>query len=208
MSNRFKNNREISSYNNRRIINFRDINKCNAIEIPVDKIKLLYQIHIDGLKRYDVQREVAYYFINEERVEGTIIVHPDLDEPGTYNLITGWKNYVDADSIGQDTIKAIVVDCTRKEFRKMIGCVVPYEYVSTDELKVPEGYAKSTVCEGKLNTIREYAERHHQPIKPIVVDTDNNIVDGYAQYVYNKEANVKMCQVLRSRRNLGTFVGK
>ncbi|WP_143322751.1 hypothetical protein [Clostridium sp. HBUAS56010] len=207
-SKRFKNNSEITAYNNDRIIKFRDMNKSNTVEIPMEKIKLLYQVHIDGLKRHDISKTNAYYRINNVPVTGTIIVHPDVEDPGNFNLLTGWHYYVIADSIGQETINAIMINCDRKSFKKMIGCVRPYNYVKTDDLKVPEIYARSTVSEQKLNSIKEYAERYHQPIKPIIVDVDNSILDGYAQYIYNKETNVRMSQVLRSQKKLESFVGK
>ncbi len=207
-SKRFKNNREITSYNNERIRRFRTVNKSNTVEIPIERIKLLYQVHIDGLKRYDVSKMNAYYRINNAPVIGTVIVHPDINDLGNFNLLTGWNHYVIADSIGQETINAIVVNCDRKSFKKLAGCIMPYEYMRTDELKVPEIYARSTVSEQKLNDIKEYVERYHQPIKPIIVDVDNGILDGYAQYIYNKETNVRMSQILRSQRKLESFVGK
>lgn len=201
-SDRFKNNKEISTYNDKKFRDFKKINSENIVEIPVDKIKLLSQIHIDGLRRNDMSRHIDYYKTNGLSIGGIVIVQPDEDGSGNYNLITGWRAYVIADGIGQDFIKAIVVNCSRKELKKMLGCVVPYNFVSTDELKVPEAFTKSTVFAGKLDTIKEYDEEHHQPFKPIIIDVDNNIIDGYAQYVYNKAAGIKMSQVLRTKGRL------
>ncbi|RFZ78284.1 hypothetical protein DS742_14315 [Lacrimispora amygdalina] len=203
---RFKNNMEISSYNDRKFKEFKRINSENIVDIPVDKIKLLSQIHIDGLRRNDMSRHINYYKTNELSIGSVVIVQPDKDGSGNYNLITGWRTYVIADGIGQDTVKAIVVNCSRKELKKMLGCVVPYNYVSTDELKVTDKFSKSTVSSEKLNTIREYDEKCHQPYKPIVVDANGYIIDGYAQYVYNKAAGIKMSQVIRKQIELDVAV--
>lgn len=201
-SDRFKNNKEITTYNDRKFKEFKRINSENIVEIPVAKIKLLSQIHIDGLRRNDMSKHIDYYKANELSISSIVIVQPDEDGSGNYNLITGWRAYVIADGIGQDTIKAIVINCSRKGLKKMLGCVVPYNYVETDELKVPEAYAKSTVYAGKLDTIKEYDEKHHQPFKPIIINAGNYIVDGYAQYVYNKANHIKMSQVIRTQREL------
>lgn len=197
---RFKNNMEISSYNDRKFQEFKRINSENIVNIPVDKIKLLSQIHIDGLRRNDMSKHINYYKTNELSVDSLVIVQ--IDGYGNYNLITGWHTYVIADGIGQDTVKAIVVNCSRKELKKMLGCVVPYNYVSTDELKVTDKFSASTVSNEKLEAIREYDEKCHQPYKPIVIDANGYIIDGYAQYVYNKEAGIKISQVIRTQIEL------
>lgn len=203
---RFKNNMEISTYNDRKFKEFKRINSENIVDIPVDKIKLLSQIHIDGLRRNDMSRHINYYKTNELSIGSVVIVQHDKDGSGNYNLITGWRTYVIADGIGQDTVKAIVVNCSRKELKKMLGCVVPYNYVSTDELKVTDKFSKSTVSSEKLNPIREYDEKCHQPYKPIVIDANGYIIDGYAQYVYNKEAGIKMSQIIRKQIELDVAV--
>lgn len=201
---RFKNNMEISTYNDRKFKEFKRINSENIVDIPVDKIKLLYQIHIDGLRRNNMSKHINYYRTNGLSVSSLVIVQNDGS--GNYNLITGWRTYVIADGIGQDTVKAIVVNCSRKELKKMLGCVVPYNYVSTDELKVTEKFAVSTVSDEKLGAIREYDEKCHQPYKPIVIDANGYIIDGYSQYVYNKEAGIKMSQVIRKQIELDIAV--
>lgn len=200
----FKNNMEISTHNDRKFKEFKRINSENIVDIPVDKIKLLYQIHIDGLRRNDMSKHIEYYKTNGLSVDSLVIVQ--IDGSGNYNLITGWRTYVIADGIGQDTVKAIVVNCSRKELKKMLGCVVPYNYVSTDELKVTEKFAANTVSSEKIDTIREYYEKCHQPYKPIVVDANGYIIDGYAQYVYNKAAGIKTSQVIRKQIELDVAV--
>lgn len=200
--NGFKNNMEISTYNDKKFKEFKRINSENIIDIPVDKIKLLSQIHIDGLRRNDMSKHINYYKTNGLSIGGVVIVQSDKDGSSNYNLITGWRTYVIADGIGQDTVKAIVVNCSRKELKKMLGCIVPYNYVNTDELKVTDKFAESTVSTEKLDTIREYDEKFHQPYKPIVVDANGYIIDGYAQYVYNKAAGIKISQVIRTQVEL------
>lgn len=200
--NGFKNNMEISKYNDKKFKEFKRINRENIVDIPVDKIKLLSQIHIDGLRRNDMSKHINYYKTNGLSIGGVVIVQSDKDGSGNYNLITGWRTYVIADGIGQETVKAIVVNCSRKELKKMLGCVVPYNYVSTDELKVTEKFAESTVSAEKIDTIREYDQKCHQPYKPIVIDANNYIIDGYAQYVYNKAAGIKLSQVIRKQVEL------
>lgn len=197
---RFKNNMEISTYNDRKFKEFKRINSENIVDIPVDKIKLLYQIHIDGLRRNDMSKHINYYRTNGLSVSSLVIVQNDGS--GNYNLITGWRTYVIADGIGQDTVKAIVVNCSRKELKKLLGCVVPYNYVDTDELKVMDKYSTSTVSSEKIDIIREYDEKCHQPYKPIIIDANGYIIDGYAQYVYNKEAGIKISQVIRTQIEL------
>lgn len=196
----FKNNMEISAHNDRKFREFKRINSENIVEIPMSKIKLLLQMYIDGLRRNDMSKHIEYYKTNGLSVDSLVIVQ--TDGSGNYNLITGWHTYVIADGIGQETVKAIVVNCSRKELKKMLGCVVPYNYVSTDELKVTDKFSASTVSSEKIDAVREYDQKCHQPYKPIVIDANGYIIDGYAQYVYNKQAGIKMSQVIRKQVEL------
>jgi len=46
-----------------------------------------------------------------------------------------------------------------------------------------------------LEAIKAYDYKHHAQMKPIVVDKDMLIVDGYAQYIYNRNMEKEYCEV-------------
>ncbi len=196
----FKNNKEIYTYNNERFMKFKERNADNIVEIPLENIKLLYQIHIDGLARCNLSGKINYYKNHNKLVTGSIIVHKDMAEEGIFNLVSGWGNYVIANALNQDTIKAIIVKGDRKAFKKRIKCVSGYEKVTTDSLRVPDFFARTKVNDEKLKEIHEYQISHHQPLKPIVINKNNLIVDGYAQYIYNVNMEIETCQVHRVRK--------
>lgn len=196
----FKNNKEIYTYNNERFVKFKERNVNNVIEIPLENVKLLYQVHIDGLSRYNLSGEINYFKNHDKLITGSIIVHKDLEDNESFNLVSGWKNYVIANALNQGTIKSIVVEGNRNMFKKRIGCIAGYETVATDNLRVPDFFAKTKVNDEKLIEIHEYQISHHQPLKPIVVNKNNLIVDGYAQYIYNVNMEIETCQVHRVRK--------
>lgn len=193
----FKNNKEIYTYNNDRFIKFKERNADNVIEIPLENVKLLYQVHIDGLSRCNLSGEINCFKNRDKLVTGSIIVHKDAEDINSFDLVSGWKNYVIANALNQRMIRAIVIDEGRRAFKKKIGCIASYWQVTTDSLRVPDFFARTKVNDEKLKEIHEYQISHHQPLKPIVINKNNLIVDGYAQYIYNVNMEIETCQVLR-----------
>ena len=84
-------------------------NKGRFVSIPVDSIRLVSDIH--KKKPADASK------INKPYKNLLVIVHKNKDD--TYDLITGWRDYIIAVRDGVKEIKAILYN--RREFR--IVCI-------------------------------------------------------------------------------------
>lgn len=167
--------------------------KRQDIIIPTDKIRMVSEVHI----RADIP--------NEEELQKSldkllVIVHKNDD--GTYNLITGWKDYVIAVKNDIKKINAIPVkETNRDDFL----CDLSKEFRNINELIVPKDFKNRPPRQEKLNTyIRQvkYAIEKHRLYdylneKPVTVDKDNVILDGYTRYLalksigYNQDIPVR-----------------
>ena len=187
----FRNNKEIREYNAKRFAEFRE-SFCNEyVEVPLNSIILEEKIH--NTARVNIKKDVEYYILKEKKVTTPMIVRKM--ENG-YMLLAGWKYYYLAHALSQDTVRVFVSDFdSRTSLMKAIGCYAPLKVCRMSELKVPALFDCSFVKQEKLEEIKAYEYKYHAPMKPIVVDKDMLIADGYAQYVYNRNMEKEYCEV-------------
>lgn len=187
----FRNNKEIDAYNAECFSDFRKSFCDEYVEVSLDFIKLDEPIHINA--KSSIEKDVQYYIAKDKKVTTPMIVRKAEDG---YVLLTGWKYFQLAHALSQDTVRVFVTDFeNRVSLMKAIGCYAPLKVCRTTELLVPSKFDCTIVNPEKLESIKVYDYKHHAQMKPIVVNKDMLIVDGYAQYVYNRNMGKEYCEV-------------
>lgn len=187
----FRNNKEIGRYNAKCFAEFRNECKDMVKEIPLNKIKMEEPIHINA--KANIAKDIEYYITKEKKVTTPLIVKEVEDG---YILLSGWKYYQLAYALSQNFVYAIVTEFDgRVALMKSIGCIAPLKVCKITELKVPSTFDCTVVNPEKLEAIKTYDYKYHAPMKPIVVNEDMLIVDGYAQYVYNRNMEKEYYEV-------------
>ena len=155
-------------------------NKGRFVSIPVDSIRLVSDIH--KKKPADASK------INKPYKNLLVIVHKNKDD--TYDLITGWRDYIIAVRDGVKEIKAILVkETTRDDFIHSLSDSV--DWITLDRIVVPSCFENNQPNKEKLDfyinqvktAVENYALSDYLEIKPITVDDKNILVNGYTRYL-------------------------
>ena len=187
----FKNNKEIDRYNAHQFAEFRKNFNGEYKEVPLESIKLVSPIHKNA--KVNIDNDIDFYRQKNKKVTSAIIVKKIEDD---YILFAGWKYYQLAKALSQDTVKIIETDFEdRITMMKAIGCRARLKVCKMTDLYIPSTFDCTIVKPGKLEAIKEYDYKHHAQMKPIVVNKDMVIVDGYSQYIYNRNMEKEYCEV-------------
>lgn len=163
--------------------------KKNYEMIPVSLIRMVSDVHLvmDMSKIRNLSKPIK---------DILVIVHKNDD--GTYNLIVGWKDYIIAIRDGIKEIKAILVNETnRDEFLHTISTST--DWVKLDNIHIPNCFTTHPPKKAKLNNyindvriaIKRYSLSDYLDKKPIVIDNNNVLMDGYTRYLALKTLNYK-----------------
>ena len=103
----------------------------------------------------------------------------------------GYKNYLIANKLGQENIKVIITDKTHYK----LSCSLAYQnvpreterFVPISIVKIREEFAKTKVKKEKMNDRRKYIEVNGMLDKPLILNKDNILVDGYSRYIIAKK---------------------
>lgn len=188
----FRNNSEIKTHNMIAKYQFLQDHKENLFNIDIDNIELLNSIHTEG--QIDLSKELKPYIKHNKVMNEPVIVYP-LDCSDKYNLLMGWKGYQIAKALRQSSIPAVIYLKTRKQLLNEIQFVEPFSVVSTSSLKIPARFDMHPPKKQKLDEIHKYYLDRCAPMKPIIVSSDMTIIDGYAQYVYNRNMEIDQSEV-------------
>ena len=142
--------------------------KDKAIMIPLSKIRLVDEIHLKGNPAYECR--------HLPRSELCVIVRKAFDG---YVLVSGWADYMDCIKSGYGKVKAIVTNYTHEHFLRIYGDT----YLPITELKVPQCMAESTPKPWKLRRVRDRLGAKCKLDKPITIDHNKVILDGYTRYL-------------------------
>lgn len=187
----FRNNKEINAYNAKCFSDFRKSFCDEYVEVSLDSIKLDEPIHINA--KSSIEKDIQYYIAKDKKVTTLMIVRKAEDG---YVLLAGWKYFKLAHALSQDIVRVFVTDFEdRVSLMKAIGCYAPLKVCRITELLVPSKFDCTVVNPKKLESIKVYDYKHHAQMKPIVVNKDMLIVDGYAQYVYNRNMEKEYCEI-------------
>lgn len=156
-------------------------NKERIIEIPVSSIKLKDELHKSRIFEYQYQHKSS----------DSLIVLVRRSSHGYYALVSGWDDYLEARNQGFETIKAIVTNENYGEFYRQYGTA----YVPIDSLVVSPHMGKCKPAPWKMERVRMRLGKKMQLDKPITVDRNNIIRDGYTRYLVAKEIGMKFVPI-------------
>ena len=169
-----------------KLIDFLELNKPVAVEIPVSEIALTSNTHIKDAEKGKT--------ISGTLDDNAVVVVNHLSAPrndGTkYSLITGWKAFMIAKNTGVRLIKAIIVPYTRKRFlaylaKKSVGNIA-LNVINTEQFRIPPS-------DTKLNFIRQQCDLlgGNTIDSPVTIRINQSgkviLEDGYARYLIAKE---------------------
>lgn len=157
--------------------------------IPVSLIRIVSDIHIGN--------DVPMIFALQKPTDKLLaIVHKNDD--GTYNLITGWKDYIIAVRDDIKEIKAVLVnETTREEFLHNISTETIW--LKLDDISISKCFSLHPPKDEKFDTymseitnavyagyLFDYLDK-----KPITINKHNVLIDGYTRYLALKEIKYK-----------------
>lgn len=159
----------------------------NYETIPVDCIKIVSDIHNSSHNVSELHKSINRLLV---------IVHKNNDN--TYSLITGWKDYVIAVRDNIKEINAVLVEETsRDEF--LYNLSTSKEWVNLDDIHIPNCFKTRPPKKSKLtsytdqvkNAVQKYNLSDYLDNKPIVINKDNVLIDGYTRYLALQKLNYK-----------------
>ena len=160
--------------------------------IPVDLIRLVSDIHMNT----DVFHILEIREITKPTNQLLVIAHKNED--GTFNLITGWRDYAFAVWNDIKEIKAVLVDeVNRDEFLHWLSAST--DWVKLDDIHIPDCFSNSPPKKEKLNdcvedvktAIQYHSLTDYLDVKPIKIDKNNVLTDGYTRYLALKSLEYK-----------------
>ena len=149
--------------------------------IPTNLIRVVSDIHKDN----DVSHILE---LNKPTNQLLVIAHRNND--GTYNLVTGWKDYIIAVRDGIKKIKAVLVDeVNRDEFLRWLS--VSTEWIGLDDIHIPDCFAayppRKEKLDGYIKEVKTAIQKHsltdYLDVKPITIDKNNMLADGFTRYL-------------------------
>lgn len=196
---KFKNNKEITSYNYKLYGDFRKEHLNYMQTVSLKDIRIIEPIHIGGLMKNimhkDTLKDTVNKYQNENlKVERPLVVQEDKKN-NIYYLIIGWKDFMLARKLEQEYVNTIIVDSDRLQFKINLGCIKPYNLIGLDDIKIQKKFNENNIHKEKIQAIDTYYKKYKQPYKPIVLNHANVLIDGFAQYVYNKNNGIEECQI-------------
>lgn len=148
--------------------------------ISMDRIFLREAVHKKGNPNYKCR--------NTKQEDCCVIVRKVSN--GDYILVSGWADYMDAKIQGYDKINAIVTSSNRNNFFRKYGT----SYISIDLITVPKFFRKPK--EWKVQRVRDRLGEKKKLDKPITLDNECMIKDGYTRYIVANEKGIKYVPVI------------
>lgn len=171
-----------------KLIDFLELNKSVAVDIPVSEIALTSNTHIKDTEKGKT--------VTGTLDDNAVVVVNYLSNPkdgAKYSLITGWKAFMIAKNTGVQLIKAIIVPYTRKRFlaylaKKPVGNIA-LNVINTEQFRIPPSNTK-------LNFIRQQCDLlgGNTIDSPVTIRINQygevKLIDGYARYLVAKERGI------------------
>lgn len=157
--------------------------------IPTNLIRVVSDIHKDN----DVSHILE---LNKPTNQLLVIAHRNDD--GTYNLITGWKDYFIAVRDDIKKIKAVLVDeVNRDEFLRWLSAST--DWVRLDDIHIHGSFQarppKKEKLDGYIKEVKTAIQKHsltdYLDVKPITIDKNNVLTDGFTRYLALKALGYK-----------------
>lgn len=174
-----------------KLIDFLELNKSVAVDIPVSEIALTSNTHIKDTEKGKT--------VTGTLDDNAVIVVNYLSKPKSdgikYSLVTGWKTYMIAKNTGVQLIKAIIVPYNRRRFlnylaKKPVGNIA-LNVINAEQFRIPPSNTK-------LNFIRQQCDLlgGNTIDSPVTIRINQygevKLIDGYARYLVAKERGIDL----------------
>lgn len=183
-------------------------NYSKAIEIPLHKIRISEEEHINALEKIDLDdKKTMDRFIKRLSDKSCCIVRVTND--GRYELVSGWSVFMAKaillyEKYGADitaeqwlnsniTIKAIVVDVDRKTFRKRMlkrRSRAIKTMLNTADITILPEFKNTPPSQYKVDRAIQYYAEHGVFDKPVTCLSDRTLINGYSRYIAALELGV------------------
>lgn len=154
----------------------------NYFKIPVTMIRMTEKVHYNKAMN-------SVPSLDKPRKNLMVIVHYNKYD-NTYTLITGWKDYMIAIRDGIKVINAVIVpDLTREDFIRSLSA--NYDWVQLKDIKISKCFVNSPPKNEKIHkcitemkqAIREDRVPDYLNRKPITINKEGYLIDGYTRYI-------------------------
>lgn len=174
----------------------------NCIDIPFNCIKITEDIHKDG--SFDKTRFNKYTHILP-------IVVRQLDDT-TYGLIANWSayKYYESCNAPNKKVKCILVQDNRDNFFEAINAMdIPENFISKknikvnvieirlNKIKILNDFKKTPPKEYKIQDAIQNYKIKGKFDKPITINKDKVLIDGYARYLAAVSLGLKQVEVIQ-----------
>lgn len=152
-----------------------------TIIVAVDSIKLTDVVHVRGNPNYK--------FKHKPQKDCVVVVRKACDG---YVLVSGWADYQECLHEGYRVVRAIVTNAERGEFIRKYS----HTYLPLNKIVISPQMQESTPREWKLERVRKRLGDKKRLDKPITVDSDCVLLDGYTRYLVAKEIGMKYVPII------------
>lgn len=154
---------------------YKNNHRSETVKIPLDKIILTEPIHKKGVLGTNISKE-----------DPIIIVRPMGEFEDKYGLVLGWADYQRAKSANLDSIDCILTGMTRHKYletiRKLDEDGIP-KLENITMIAIPSKLLRSRPSELKVKFSMWFYQTYKCFDTPIIIDSNNTLVDGYAKYI-------------------------
>lgn len=163
---------------------YKRVHAAEAVEVSVNEIKLREYVHKQG--------NPDYVYQHKSNADCLVIVHRTRDG---YILVSGWSDYMECVNEGYETVRAIIANQKRGEYMRQYGTT----WLPIDEIEITPTLAESQPKDWKIQRARDRLSNDGQLDKPLTLNKNKVLVDGYTRYLVAKEVGMEYVPIIYSR---------
>jgi ParB-like chromosome segregation protein Spo0J len=174
-------------------------------KIKLSDIILTETIHLTA--KCDLTEQIERIrALNLEYFDNPIIIKPI--ENAQFSLLLGYNRYTIAKALEHEYICAIIEDVSRGKAKRLTGVKDRMEhspegtngFLPIDKIVIPDDFKNTQPKQYKLDACREYYLKNKRFNKPIIIENDVHLVNGYTRYCIAVELGLKYVPV-KFKRN-------
>lgn len=134
--------------------------------------------------------------MDKQRAREILMVHACCSFTNIENklcMMCPWNNTEDCDNTVMNEELVVKAINTLKGIKSM-------KTIKLSEIKITSAFENTTPNPEKVKRCREYYTENHKQSKPILLDYNNVLRDGYIQYLVLKENNIEEATIMRKKK--------
>lgn len=149
--------------------------------IAVDSIRLVEVVHIKGNPNYQYKHKPS---------KDCVVVVRRTNHG--YDLVSGWADYQECLHEGYKMVRAFITDTSRGEFFRKYS----HTYLPLNEIIIPNHMKNTTPHEWKIKRVRNRLGEKNRLDRPITINSNHVLLDGYTRYLVAKEVGMKYVPII------------